>query len=187
MRKFSTIGSVLLIVLSIILTGCTQQLIGAYFRTNEYYETPEKAIEKADVLYGDEEILKQIGLVKITDNMAVYVGLTKGEELILFELHTKNGEYASIGDFSMYANNAVENSQYNGIPSNKSFLYDESGDCEGSFKYGIYFDKVEESEGENIKVVVFEEDKYHETLYFVYTIGSETAQTQGTVSVKTGR
>lgn len=170
MKEFSKVGIALIIALSLILTGCTQQLIGVYFHTNEYYETPEKAIEKADVLYGDEEILKQIGLVKITDNMAVYVGLTKGGELILFEIHTKNGEYASIGDFSMYANNAVENSKYSGIPSNKSFLYDESGDCEGSFKYGIYFDKVEESENENIKVVVFEEDNYHETLYFVYMI-----------------
>lgn len=172
MKKFLTIGIVLIIALSLILTGCTQKLIGVYFRTNEYYETPEKAIEKADALYGDDEILKQIGLVEITDNIAVYIGLTKGKDIVLFETYTNNGQYASIGDFVIYENSTDKKPKYEGSLSNTSFLYDANGDCEGSFEYGIYFDMVEESVNDNIEVVVFEENKQHKTFYFVYTTES---------------
>jgi len=170
-KKIVIILVIVAIVIFGCLKGCNITLYGVYVSNSQYYLTPKEAIY-ADMTGSAIELKTDIGVVNITDNGAIYLGLTNENELFLAELKTKDDEYYFVGNYQKYASGEFEDDFTNNkLNFTKTFLYDESGKKSNDLQYAVIYDDVEAIDiPSEAEIICFDDAKDDRNLYFIYVL-----------------
>lgn len=158
--------------------GITVGIYGVFHFTTDFSPTPEAAIMKynASESSWDMDIEKTVGVVKITDSMHIYIGLTDDDEIFVGDLLVKDGKFHAIGNGACYLKEhfSDESLDYLYIENFMSWIpmYHSNGIASGKkLHFIVIFDGVENHIiSDHTKVIHFSDIGLYEEVNFIYYV-----------------
>lgn len=173
-KKIVIIMIIGIIVFAVLARG-TIGLNGCFYFTNDLYPSAEKAIEATISPSSGIDLKETIDLINITDNIAIYLGLTADDTLFLGELFVKNGQFSFLGNYHMYSNdNAGDYAEDVGIAFTRATLYNAAGIKEGAYEYAILLQGAgEDVLPDDVEVKCYADVKVFSQISLVYKTVAE--------------
>lgn len=97
--------------------------LNGFFFTNKFYENPMSAYNAEatyDVMYGETKVEREIGVYKIDDEKALFIGLLSKNRFLVAEMNIRNGKYAHDGTVIFYDYNEEFDANYYNQTETKS-------------------------------------------------------------------
>lgn len=169
----------LIICVIVFKSGVTVGIHGICHFTTDFSPTPEAAIMKYNASESSsmkKNIKKTINVIKVTDSTYMYIGLTDNDEISVFDMLVKNGEFHVIGNGERYLKEHFldESVDYLYIENfmRRIPMYYSNGIASGKELYFIViFDEVENHIiSEHTKVIHFSDVDLYDEVNLIYYV-----------------